>query len=251
MKFVSWNVAGLRACLKKGFMDFFKDVDADIVCLQEVKMTKDQLDVKFDGYYEYWNSAEKKGYSGTLILSKTEPVNVTYGIGILEHDTEGRVITLEYEDFYLVDLYTPNAKRGLERLPYRMIWEDEFKAYLKKLDEHKPVIICGDFNVAHTEMDIKNAKSNVGNAGFTPEEREKFGILLDAGFTDTYRFMYPNKADAYTWWSYMSNAREKNIGWRIDYFLASDRLKDKIDDAVIYSEIYGSDHCPIGLNINI
>lgn len=250
MKLVSWNVAGLRACIKKGFFDFFKEIDADIMCLQEIKMTKDQLEEgDFNGYYEHWNSAEKKGYSGTLILSKKEPISVSYGMGIPEHDNEGRMITLEFENFYIVNVYTPNVKRELERLPYRMIWEDEFKSYLKEKEKTKPVIVCGDLNVAHNEIDIKNYKQNIGNAGFTYEEREKFSKLLEAGFIDTFRHLYPTKPDSYTWWSYMGKARLNNVGWRIDYFLVTDKLKEHIKEASIYSQVYGSDHCPVGLDI--
>lgn len=251
MKIVSWNVAGLRACLKKGFLEFYKSIDADILCVQETKMEKEQLDenIKFDGYYDYWNSAEKRGYSGTLILSKIKPISVEYGIGIEEHDKEGRVITLEYEDFYLVNVYVPNVKRGLERLPYRMVWEDEFKNYLLNLDQKKPVISCGDFNVAHEEIDIKNARANRGNAGFTDEERSKFSELLKSGFIDSFRYLYPDKKDAYSWWSYMGNARAKNVGWRIDYFVLSNRLNKNLKEAYIYDQVVGSDHCPTGIDI--
>lgn len=247
MKLISWNVNGIRACLNKGFVDFFNEQDPDIFCLQETKLQEGQLELPLEGYYQYWNYALKKGYSGTAIFSKKEPLSVRYGIGIEEHDTEGRVITLEFEDFFVVTVYTPNAKRGLERLPYRMVWEDEFRAYLLGLDMVKPVIVCGDMNVAHREIDIKNPKSNKGNAGFTDEEREKFSALLEAGFTDSFRFVYPEKEDAYTWWSYMFKAREKNVGWRIDYFCVSNRLQAQIEDASIYAEILGSDHCPVGL----
>ena len=253
MKIISWNVNGLRAVVKKGFKDFFDRMDADIFCIQETKMQIDQLDKEtksiFDEYYEYWNSAEKKGYSGTAIFSKQEPISVKNGIGIEEHDNEGRVITLEYEEFYLVNCYTPNSKRELERLPYRMIWEDEIRKYLKKLSSIKPVIYCGDLNVAHNEIDLKNAKSNKGNCGFTDEERGKMTKLLGSGFTDSFRFKYPNKTDSYTWWSYMGKAREKNIGWRIDYFIVSDKIKDKINDVIIHDDIMGSDHCPVELDI--
>lgn len=251
MKIVSWNVAGLRACLKKGFLEFYKSIDADILCVQETKMEKEQLDenIKFDGYYDYWNSAEKRGYSGTLILSKIKPISVEYGIGIEEHDKEGRVITLEYEDFYLVNVYVPNVKRGLERLPYRMVWEDEFKNYLLNLDQKKPVISCGDFNVAHEEIDIKNARANRGNAGFTDEERSKFSELLKSGFIDSFRYLYSDKKDAYSWWSYMGNARAKNVGWRIDYFVLSNRLNKNLKEAYIYDQVVGSDHCPTGIDI--
>ena len=253
MKIISWNVNGLRAVVKKGFKDFFDRMDADIFCIQETKMQIDQLDKEtksiFDEYYEYWNSAERKGYSGTAIFSKQEPISVKNGIGIEEHDNEGRVITLEYEEFYLVNCYTPNSKRELERLPYRMIWEDEIRKYLKKLSSIKPVIYCGDLNVAHNEIDLKNAKSNKGNCGFTDEERGKMTKLLGSGFTDSFRFKYPNKTDSYTWWSYMGKAREKNIGWRIDYFIVSDKIKDKINDVIIHDDIMGSDHCPVELDI--
>ena len=253
MKIISWNVNGLRAVVKKGFKDFFDRMDADIFCIQETKMQLDQLDEEtksiFDEYYEYWNSAERKGYSGTAIFSKQEPISVKNGIGIEEHDNEGRVITLEYEEFYLVNCYTPNSKRELERLPYRMIWEDEIRKYLKKLSSIKPVIYCGDLNVAHNEIDLKNAKSNKGNCGFTDEERGKMTKLLGSGFTDSFRFKYPNKTDSYTWWSYMGKAREKNIGWRIDYFIVSDKIKDKINDVIIHDDIMGSDHCPVELDI--
>lgn len=249
MRIISWNVNGLRAVLNKGFLDFFYKQDADIFCIQETKMQKEQADFNFPGYYEYWNSAEKKGYSGTLILTKTKPISVNYGIGIEEHDKEGRVITLEFEKFYMVNCYTPNSKRELERLEYRQIWEDDFRDFLKKLDKIKPVILCGDLNVAHKEIDLKNPKTNRHNAGFTDEERNKMTELLSENFIDTFRLLYPNKEDAYTWWSYMGHAREKNIGWRIDYFITSKQLKNKIVDSRIYSEIMGSDHCPIELEI--
>ena len=249
MKIISWNVNGIRAVLKKGFEDFFKTEDADIFCIQETKMQEGQADISFDGYKEYWNSAIKKGYSGTCIFTKIEPNSVSYGIGIEEHDKEGRVITLEFEDFYLVNCYTPNSKRELERLDYRMKWEDDFREYLIKLDIIKPVILCGDLNVAHKEIDLKNPKTNRHNAGFTDEERNKMTKLLDSKFIDTYRFFYPEKENAYTWWSYMGKAREKDIGWRIDYFIVSDKLRNKIKDAVIYKDVYGSDHCPVGLVI--
>lgn len=238
MKLISWNVNGLRAVWKKGFEDFFKQVNADIVCIQETKMQEGQLDVKLEGYYQYFNSAVKKGYSGTAIFTKLKPENVTYGIGIEEHDQEGRVITLEYPEFYLITVYTPNAKRELTRLEYRQAWEDDFREYLLKLDKKKPIVMCGDLNVAHKEIDLKNPKSNRGNAGFTDEEREKFTKLLNSGFVDTFRFLYPNKEESYTWWSYMMNARERNIGWRIDYFIVSDRIKEKIRDAKILSDVY-------------
>lgn len=249
MKIVSWNVAGFRACLKKGFQDFFNEVDADIFCLQEVKATKEQYNFQPENYFEYLNSAERKGYSGTLIYSKIEPLSVTYGIGIDKFDIEGRSITLEFPNFYLVNLYVPNVKRTLERMDERMEWEEAVRNYLKKLDKKKPVIICGDFNVAHTEMDIKNAKQNIGNAGFTDEEREKFSELLASGFIDTYRYYHPDTKDKYTWWSYMKNVRERNIGWRIDYFLVSSRFISRISNTMIYDDIYGSDHCPIGIEV--
>lgn len=247
MKLISWNVNGLRACMNKGFKDFMDSVDADIFCVQETKMQREQAAFVFDGYEEYWNSAEKKGYSGTAVFSKTKPLSVSYGLGIEEHDKEGRVITAEFQDFYLVNVYTPNAQRGLERLDYRMVWEDVFRRYVKELDEKKPVIICGDLNVAHNEIDLKNFKTNVGNAGFTYEERGKMTELLASGFVDSFRYLYPDKTGAYSWWSYMFKAREKNAGWRIDYFIVSEKLADRIEDAVIYPEVMGSDHCPVGL----
>ncbi len=247
MKLISWNVNGLRACMSKGFKDFMDNIDADIFCVQETKMQREQAAFVFDGYEEYWNSAEKKGYSGTAVFSKTKPLSVSYGLGIEEHDKEGRVITAEFQDFYLVNVYTPNAQRGLERLDYRMVWEDVFRSYVKKLDEKKPVIICGDLNVAHNEIDLKNFKTNVGNAGFTYEERGKMTELLASGFVDSFRYLYPDKTGAYSWWSYMFKAREKNAGWRIDYFIVSEKLAERIDDAVIYPEVMGSDHCPVGL----
>ena len=251
MKLVSWNVNGLRAVWNKGFEDIFKNINADIFCIQETKMQEGQLDVNFDGYYNYFNSAVKKGYSGTAVFTKIKPMDVSYGIGIEEHDQEGRVITLEYKEFYLVNVYTPNSQRELVRLSYRQNWEDDFRAYLKKLDKKKPVILCGDLNVAHKEIDLKNPKTNRKNAGFTDEEREKMTELLDNGFVDTFRYLYPDKENCYTWWSYMMKAREKNVGWRIDYFIVSDRIKEKIEDAKILSEVYGSDHCPVELDINI
>ena len=247
MKLISWNVNGLRACMNKGFKDFMDSVDADIFCVQETKMQREQATFVFDGYEEYWNSAEKKGYSGTAVFSKTKPLSVSYGLGIEEHDKEGRVITAEFQDFYLVNVYTPNAQRGLERLDYRMVWEDVFRRYVKELDEKKPVIICGDLNVAHNEIDLKNFKTNVGNAGFTYEERGKMTELLASGFVDSFRYLYPDKTGAYSWWSYMFKAREKNAGWRIDYCIVSEKLADRIEDAVIYPEVMGSDHCPVGL----
>lgn len=249
MKLISWNVNGLRACLGKGFMEFFKSKDADFFCIQETKMQPEQAEINLDGYYQYWNSAEKKGYSGTAIFTKYEPINVTYDIGITEHSHEGRVITLEMDKFYLVNCYTPNAKRGLERLDYRMQWEDDFRKYLLKLDKVKPVILCGDLNVAHNEIDLKNPKTNHKNAGFSDEERGKMTELLSSGFIDTFRNLYPDKTDAYTWWSYMFNARKNNAGWRIDYFIVSDRLKENIVDSVIHDDILGSDHCPVELVI--
>lgn len=250
MKLISWNVNGLRAIYKKGFIDIFNSLDADIFCIQETKMQEGQIELDLDGYYEYYNYAERKGYSGTAIFTKKEPINVSYGIGIEEHDKEGRVITLEFEEFYMVNCYTPNSGRELARLEYRMTWEEEFRKYLEKLDKIKPVIICGDLNVAHKEIDLKNPKSNRKNAGFTDEERGKIDILLNSGFTDTFRKMYPEKEGSYTWWSYMFNARANNAGWRIDYFLVSDRISKDIKDAYIYSEIMGSDHCPVGLEID-
>ena len=249
MKIISWNVNGLRAILNKGFLDFFNKSDADIFCIQETKMQKEQATFDFPGYYEYWNCAEKKGYSGTLILTKKKPLAQTYGIGIEEHDKEGRVITLEFENFYIVNCYTPNSKRELERLEYRQVWEDDFRDYLNKLNKIKPVILCGDLNVAHKEIDLKNPKTNRNSAGFTDEERNKMTQLLKENFTDTFRLLYPDKENAYTWWSYMGRAREKNVGWRIDYFLISEREKNKIKEAYIYPQIMGSDHCPVGLEI--
>ena len=253
MKLISWNVNGLRAAMTKGFEDFFKKENADIFCIQETKMQESQIDENIKNmlgdYYVYWNSAEKKGYSGTAIFSKIKPINVTYGIGIEEHDTEGRVITLEYKTFYMVNVYTPNSQRELTRLEYRMEWEDAFRNYLKNLDKNKPVIMCGDLNVAHEEIDLKNPKQNRRSAGFTDEEREKMTQLLQNGFIDTYRYLYPEETDCYTWWSYMMKAREKNIGWRIDYFIVSERLKDKIQDVKIHSQVMGSDHCPVELDI--
>ena len=248
MKFISWNVNGLRACVGKDFEQSFRQLDADFFCLQETKMQEGQLDLQFEGYTSYWNYAEKKGYSGTAIYTRHKPLSVTYGIGIDEHDHEGRVITLEMEDFYLVTVYTPNSQDGLRRLDYRMKWETDFLAYLKRLDSQKPVIVCGDLNVAHQEIDLKNPKSNRRNAGFTDEEREKMSILLDNGFTDTFRFLHPEEV-TYSWWSYRFKAREKNAGWRIDYFLISDRLRPQLTGATIHTEILGSDHCPVELNL--
>ena len=274
MKFISWNVNGIRACVKKGFLDFFNEADADIFCIQESKMQEGQLDLELPGYHQYWNYAVKKGYSGTGIFTKEEPISVFYGLGIEEHDQEGRVITLEFKDYYFITVYTPNSQSELARLSYRMKWEEDFLAYLKKLEETKPVIfcgdlkesqpsltqeakpkkkpiiICGDFNVAATELDLKNPKNNVKNAGFTPEEREKFKTLLDSGFTDSYRYLHPD-TEKYSWWSYRFKARERNAGWRIDYFLTSDSIKDKIKDAEILTDVMGSDHCPIELDIDI
>lgn len=251
MKLISWNVNGIRACLNKGFEEFFKQTDADIFCIQETKCQQGQVELEFENYLSYWNSAEKKGYSGTAIFTKKNPINVTYGIGIEEHDKEGRIITLEFENFYLVNNYTPNSKRELERLDYRMIWEDEIKKYLVKLNKNKPVIMCGDLNVAHEEIDLKNPKQNRKNAGFTDEERNKMTELLNVGFIDTYRYLYPEKEDEYTWWSYMGHAREKNVGWRIDYFIVSKDIEKNIKEAKIYKEIMGSDHCPVELEIEI
>jgi exodeoxyribonuclease-3 len=251
MKLISWNVNGLRACAGKGFEESFKALDADFFCLQETKMQEGQLDLAFDGYESYWNYADKKGYSGTAIYTRQKPLNVSYGIGIDEHDHEGRVITLEMDNFFLVTVYTPNSQDGLKRLDYRMKWEDDFQAYLKNLDEKKPVIVCGDMNVAHKEIDLKNPKTNRKNAGFTDEEREKFTQLLQKGFIDTFRFFYPDKTDIYSWWSYRFHAREKNAGWRIDYFVVSERLAEKLEGASIHNEVYGSDHCPVELTINI
>ena len=251
MKFISWNVNGLRACAGKGFAEAFKALDADFFCLQETKMQEGQLDMQFDGYRSYWNYADKKGYSGTAVFTRHEPVSVTYGIGIDEHDHEGRVITMEMPDFYLVCVYTPNSQDELARLDYRMKWEDDFRNYLLKLDSLKPVIVCGDLNVAHKEIDLKNPKTNRRNAGFTDEERDKFSVLLESGFTDTFRHFYPDMKDIYSWWSYRFKAREKNAGWRIDYFLTSKRLDDRLVSAGIHTEIFGSDHCPVELDINI
>lgn len=251
MKLISWNVNGIRACLNKGFEEFFNKSNADIFCVQETKCQPDQVELKFENYQSYWNSAEKKGYSGTAIFTKKSPINVTYGIGIEEHDKEGRIITLEFEEFYLINNYTPNSKRELERLEYRQKWEDEIRKYLLKLNENKPVIMCGDLNVAHKEIDLKNPKQNRRNAGFTDEERNKMTQLLEAGFVDTFRYLYPEKENEYTWWSYMGKAREKNIGWRIDYFIVSKDIERKIKEAKIHQEIFGSDHCPVELNIEI
>lgn len=248
MKIISWNVAGFRACLKKGFDDFFKEVNADVFCMQEAKVTEDQFEYEPEGYYKYLYPAEKKGYSGTLVYSKVKPISVTYGMGIDEHDHEGRIITMEFDKFYLINEYVPNVKRDLSRLDYRMVWEDDFRAYIKNLEKTKPVVVCGDFNVAHEEIDIKNAKSNRGNAGFTDEERAKFTELLNAGFIDTYRHFHPDE-EIYTWWSYMGKAREKNVGWRLDYFVISKDFLGSVEDTKIYNEVMGSDHCPVGITI--
>ncbi|MBO5677107.1 MAG: exodeoxyribonuclease III [Bacteroidaceae bacterium] len=249
MKFISWNVNGIRACCDKGFRDIFQQLDADIFCLQETKMQAGQLDLQFEGYTSYWNYAEKKGYSGTAIFCRQQPLSVNYGIGIAEHDTEGRVITLEYADFYMVTVYTPNAQDGLKRLDYRMQWEDDFRAYLQVLDAKKPVIVCGDMNVAHKEIDLKNPKGNKKNPGFTDEERGQFDTLLSAGFVDTFRHFYPDLEGAYSWWSYRFHAREKNVGWRIDYFLTSERLREKLTGAKIHADVFGSDHCPVEVTL--
>jgi exodeoxyribonuclease-3 len=251
IKLISWNVNGLRACCDKGFRDIFTQLDADFFCLQETKMQEGQLDLSFEGYTSYWNYAEKKGYSGTAIFTKHQPLQVTYGLGIDEHDHEGRVITLEMEKFFLVTVYTPNSQDGLKRLDYRMTWDDGFRAYLQKLDQSKPVLVCGDLNVAHKEIDLKNPKTNRMNAGFTDQEREKFQLLLDAGFIDTFRYFYPEQTNIYSWWSYRFKAREKNAGWRIDYFLASASLADKLKEAKIHTEIFGSDHCPVEVTVEI
>ncbi len=249
MKLISWNVNGIRACVGKGFLEFFKEIDADIFCIQESKMQEGQLDLELDGYYQYWNYAEKKGYSGTAVFTKQKPLSVQYGIGIEEHDHEGRVITLEFDDFYLVTVYTPNSQDGLKRLDYRMQWETDFLAYLKKLEERKGVIFCGDLNVAHQEIDLKNPKTNRKNAGFTDEERGKFREVLNAGFIDSFRYFYPDMENIYSWWSYRFSAREKNAGWRIDYFCVSECLKDRLEDAKILTDVYGSDHCPVELDL--
>ena len=249
MKLVSWNVNGLRACINKGFNDFFTATDADIVCLQETKMQQGQVEVHFPGYEQFWHSAEKKGYSGTAVFTRQQPLSVAYGMGIAEHDQEGRIITLEFADFQLVNVYTPNSQRGLTRLEYRMQWEDAFRDHISRLASKKPVIICGDLNVAHQEIDIKNPASNKNNAGFTQQERDKMTELLESGLTDSFRHLYPERRDAYSWWSYMSNARERNIGWRIDYFLVSSRMDQEIREAAILPEVMGSDHCPVVLEI--
>lgn len=249
MKFISWNVNGLRACVQKGFLDFFKEADADFFCLQETKLQEGQIELPLPGYHDFWNYARKKGYSGTAIFAKQAPVSVRYGLGIEELDTEGRLITLEYPSFFLVTCYTPNAQQELARIDHRLKWEDAFRDYLRKLDKEKPVIVCGDLNVAHQEIDLKNPASNRGNAGFSDEERAAFGKLLDAGFTDSFRFLNPDATGAYSWWSYRFNARKNNAGWRIDYFLVSDRIADKITAAPIYTDVLGSDHCPVGLEL--
>lgn len=251
LKFISWNVNGLRACCDKGFADVFRRLDADFFCLQETKMQAGQLDLQFEGYRSYWNYADKKGYSGTAIFSRLEPLSVSYGLGIDQHDHEGRVITLEMESFYLVTVYVPNSQDELRRLDYRMTWEDDFRAYLKQLDEKKPVVVCGDLNVAHKEIDLKNPKTNRRNAGFTDEERQKFTTLLEAGFTDTFRYFYPDQEGIYSWWSYRFKAREKNAGWRIDYFLTSASLNDKLMGAAIHTDVFGSDHCPVEVTIDL
>lgn len=251
MKFISWNVNGLRACMQKGFADFFLSADADIFCVQETKLQEGQIDFAPDGYFCYWNYAEKKGYSGTAIFTKKEPISVTYGMGIEEHDKEGRLITLEFDDFYFITVYVPNSKRELLRLDYRMEWEDAFRDYINRLNEKKPVAFCGDLNVAHCEIDLKNPKTNHNNAGFTERERNKFTQLLDSGYTDTFRYFYPDATGIYSWWSYMFKAREKNAGWRIDYFVTSKSLDKKLVDAKIHTDIFGSDHCPVELEIDL
>ena len=251
MKFISWNVNGLRACMQKGFADFFQSADADIFCVQETKLQEGQIDFAPDGYFCYWNYAEKKGYSGTAIFTKKEPISVTYGMGIEEHDKEGRLITLEFDDFYFITVYVPNSKRELLRLDYRMEWEDAFRDYINRLNEKKPIVFCGDLNVAHCEIDLKNPKTNHNNAGFTDQERNKFTQLLESGYTDTFRYFYPDATGIYSWWSYMFKAREKNAGWRIDYFVTSKSLDKKLIDAKIHTDIFGSDHCPVELEIDL
>ena len=248
-KLISWNVNGIRACVKKGFLDFFNEIDADIFCIQETKLQEDQIDLQLDGYYQYWNYAERKGYSGTALFTKEKPLNVIYGLGLEEHDNEGRVITAEFDKYYVVTVYTPNSKEKLARIEYRMQWEDAFREFLKDLELNKPVIVCGDLNVAHNEIDLKNPKTNRKNAGFSDEERNKFNILLNSGFIDTFRYFYPNTENIYSWWSYRFNARKNNAGWRIDYFLVSNALQDRLIDAKIHTEILGSDHCPVELTI--
>ncbi|NMB02718.1 MAG: exodeoxyribonuclease III [Firmicutes bacterium] len=250
MKLISWNVNGLRACVNKGFLDFFQDIDADIVCVQETKLQEGQIELDLTGYEQYWNYAEKKGYSGTAVFTKEKPQNVIYGLGIDEHDKEGRMLTLEFDSFFLTNVYTPNSQRGLARLDYRMEWDDAFRSFVSDLRSNKPVIVCGDLNVAHQEIDLKNPATNRKNAGFTDEERAKFSTLLEAGFIDTFRHFYPDKTDAYTWWSYFANSRERNIGWRIDYFLVSNGMEDRLIDAAIHDQVMGSDHCPVELRIN-
>ncbi|MBS4203336.1 exodeoxyribonuclease III [Lederbergia citrea] len=251
MKLVSWNVNGIRACVRKGFLEYFNEVDADIFCIQETKLQEGQIELDLEGYHQYWNYAVKKGYSGTAIFTKHQPLSVKYGVGDADEEAEGRIITLEYEDFYLINVYTPNAQRDLARLAFRLSWEDEMLAYIKNLDEIKPVILCGDLNVAHREIDLKNPKSNKGNSGFTVEERGKFSTMLDIGFIDSFRYFYPDQEGAYTWWSYMNKVRERNIGWRIDYFIVSERLASTLQDSQIHCEIMGSDHCPVALKLNI
>lgn len=249
IKLVSWNVNGIRACVKKGFLDYFQEVNADIFCIQESKLQAGQIELDLQGYHQYWNYAIKKGYSGTAVFTKHEPLSVSYGVGEANEEPEGRIITLEFDQFYLVNVYTPNSQRDLARLNYRLEWEDKLRSYLQDLDNIKPVIYCGDLNVAHQEIDIKNAKANIGNSGFTYEEREKMTTLLNSGFVDTFRALYPERTDAYSWWSYMNKARDRNIGWRIDYFIVSQRLKEKIDEAEIHAHVQGSDHCPVQLEI--
>lgn len=249
MKLVSWNVNGLRAVLGKGFLDYFKEIDVDVFCIQEIKLQEGQVELELEGYEKYWNYAVKKGYSGTAVFTRIKPLSVKCGLGIEEHDQEGRILTIEFDEYYLVNVYTPNSKTDLARLGYRMVWEDEFRKYLKQLDEVKPVILCGDLNVAHKEIDLKNPKTNRKSAGFTDEERAKMSELLDSGFVDTFRYLYPNKENAYTWWSYFGRAREKNVGWRIDYFIVSEKLRDKIKDSQIHPHIMGSDHCPVMLEL--
>ncbi|MGM0776157.1 MAG: exodeoxyribonuclease III [Bacillota bacterium] len=251
MKLVSWNVNGIRACVKKGFIDYFKEMDADIFCIQESKLQEGQIELILDGYHQYWNYALKKGYSGTAVFTKKEPISVRYGLGVEETEPEGRILTLEYEDFYLVNVYTPNSKRDLARLPYRLEWEERIREYLLELDGIKPVIMCGDLNVAHNEIDLKNAKSNRGNSGFTDEERDRMTRLLGSGFVDAFRYKYPEAEGAYTWWSYMAKVRERNIGWRIDYFIISEKLQEKIIDSQIHCDIMGSDHCPVALEMDL
>lgn len=251
MKFISWNVNGLRACVNKGYMDFFNEIDSDFFCVQEIKLQQGQIELDLPEYHQYWNYAVKKGYSGTAIFTKHSPTSVTNGIGYSEHDQEGRTITLEYDSFFLVTVYTPNSQRGLTRLDYRMTWEDAFRSYVTALNKEKPVIVCGDLNVAHKEIDLKNPDTNRRNAGFTDEERDKMSLLLSSGFIDTFRHFYPDKTDAYSWWSYFANSRTRNIGWRIDYFLASEQLQDNLIDAQIYDHVLGSDHCPVGLQIDL